>query len=386
LFIVAALLLSLLPLPAAAFTAATATAQQQDGVPAPEPAPQWPEVGERAQYTPATENLPAPATLTRATAPAAETQTPLATDLPAIPELVLPAEPVEIVLGGELQTAQVGTLPLALQAGGAGAEEPLLGRVQMLQSEQAADLSPLHFAFGLQLKTAAAAGQPVGASAALTVVIDYSRIPLAQVSDVAERLTLYRASGCTVAPAAAGMEIAVLDAAEKDILSAAPGRVVCTEWQPLLVHNDRAAQQLVAQLTAVAVMAAAAPMPVNQEQTQEQTAASPHLYLPFIQGAENAGGNAPGAQTAMPPVKQAAAQLYLPLVADSTNPRLPAIRPAQFLTHSMCWARAQAGRAVTTAPRRSMPSMTTRSACLPGRSPPATPLPCRPPPPGLHPP
>lgn len=327
LLVVASLLLSLFPIPVIASpTSPITTVLQQEGTPVPEPVPppQWPEVGERAQYVPGAADLGSPEVLPAEPAVAVELQTEMeafSAAAPAVPDLVLPAEPLEIVLEGGVQTAQMGGLPLALQTGDTVTGEPLTARVQMLQPEQAQEVSPLGLAFALQLQADAAGAQPLSASQSLTLVIDYSRIPSAQVSDVSSRLALYRASGCAVTPVA--LEADMLVPGNADELAAEalpPASIACTTWEQLPSYNDFAAQQLLAQLPEVTVTGAA-PAPVTQGHTEPQAQPpAPQIYLPLVRG----GSNAPSAQNTAPILpEQAASLLYLPLVSNRAS-SLPA--------------------------------------------------------------
>ena len=106
LLVIAALLVSLLPVPVSATSNVPQPDQQTNQlpdappVPAPLPAPQWPEAGEVAPYTPETASLPAPVVLEPASlAPAASPVETAVATAPALPELVLPEGPVEFTLG-----------------------------------------------------------------------------------------------------------------------------------------------------------------------------------------------------------------------------------------------------------------------------------------------
>ena len=114
---------------------------------------------------------------------------------------MLPQGPVAFALGDTAGAAGTAALPLTLQAAGSTPGAALTAQVQMLDKAQAAGLSPLGFAFALQLhdstaNVGAASNQLPPASQALTLTVNYSRIPMAQVGDVRGRLALYRATGC----------------------------------------------------------------------------------------------------------------------------------------------------------------------------------------------
>ncbi len=275
LLVIAALLVSLLPVPVSATSNVPQPDQQTNQlpdappVPAPLPAPQWPEAGEVAPYTPETASLPAPVVLEPASlAPVASPVETAVATAPALPELVLPEGPVEFTLGDSVAAAGTTVLPLTLQAAGRTPGAAITAQVQMLDKAQAAGLSPLGFAFALQLyddssgTAAVAADQlPIG-SRALTLTVDYGRIPLAQVGDVAGRLALYRATGCGQAPS----DLPASTVSDTTEAEAAFG-VTCAQWEQLPTQNDYAGQLLTATLPDVEIVAPAPepPLPSTNE-------------------------------------------------------------------------------------------------------------------------
>ena len=100
------------------------------------------------------------------------------------------------------------------------------------------------------------------ASQALTLTVDYSRIPMAQVGDVRGRLALYRATGC----GQASPDLAAGTVSDTTEAEAAFG-VTCAQWEKLPTQNDYADQLLSATLPDVEIVAPAPapPLPLTNE-------------------------------------------------------------------------------------------------------------------------